>query len=174
MSIAEMYVAEFDLQAPITRKYIERLPEDKCTWKPHARSMTAGQLALHLATVPGAIAQFVKSNPAQAPSGFNAPQPASKSEILKSFDDSVATVRAVLPNYTDAAMKEIWHLEADGHEVMAVPREAALRDLMLSHWYQHRGQFAVYLRLLNVAVPSSWGPSADEAPAFAQQAENVA
>jgi uncharacterized damage-inducible protein DinB len=62
----------------------------------------------------------------------------------------------------------------DGHQVLAMPRENFVRDVMLSHWYQHRGQFAVYLRLLDVAVPSSWGPSADEAPAFMQQAEKVA
>ena len=174
MSIAEVVVAEFDVQAPITRKFLQRLPEDKLTWKPHTKSMTAGQLALHLATVPGAIAQFVKSNPAQVPASFNAPQPASKSEILKAFDESAATVRTVLPGYSDAAMKEVWRLEAGGRPVMAAPREAVLRDLMLSHWYQHRGQFCVYLRLLDVAVPASWGPSADEPPVFMQQAEAVA
>jgi uncharacterized damage-inducible protein DinB len=71
-------------------------------------------------------------------------------------------------------MKEVWRLEAGGRPVMAAPREAVLRDLMLSHWYQHRGQFCVYLRLLDVAVPASWGPSADEPPVFMQQAEAVA
>ena len=79
MSIAEMFLAEFEVQAPITRKFLERLPEDKLKWKPHAKSMTAGQLAYHLATVPGGIAQFVKNNPAEAPKSFEFPQPASKS-----------------------------------------------------------------------------------------------
>ncbi len=174
MSIAEMFVAEFDVQAPITRKFLERIPEDKLTWKPHAKSMTAGQLAYHLATVPGAIAQFVKNNPAEAPKSFEFPQPASKSEILKAFDEGAATVRSELSKFSDGAMKETWRMTADGHEVMAMPRESFVRNIMLSHWYQHRGQFCVYLRLLDIAVPSSWGPSADEAPAFAQQAETVA
>jgi uncharacterized damage-inducible protein DinB len=174
MSIAESFLAEFEAQAPITRRFLERIPEDMLTWKPHAKSMTAGQLGLHLATVPGAITQFVKVNPAEAPKSFNAPQPASKSEILKAFDESVATVRSELPKFSDDAMKEIWHMQAGGHEVMAMPRENFVRDVMLSHWYQHRGQLCVYLRLLDVAVPASWGPSADEAPSFAAQHTAVA
>ncbi len=174
MSIAEVFLAEFEVQAQITRKFLERIPEDKLTWKPHAKSMTAGQLAYHLATVPGDIAQFVKNNPADAPTSFDFPQPANKSEILKAFDVCVATVSSELPKFTDAAMKEIWRMVGDGHEMLAMPRESFVRNIMLSHWYQHRGQFAVYLRLLNVAVPSSWGPSADEAPAFSKPAEKVA
>jgi uncharacterized damage-inducible protein DinB len=71
-------------------------------------------------------------------------------------------------------MKETWRMMAGDHEVLAQPRGEFVRDIMLSHWYQHRGQFSVYLRLLDVAVPASWGPSADEAPAFMQQAEAVA
>jgi uncharacterized damage-inducible protein DinB len=63
-------------------------------------------------------------------------------------------------------MKETWHMLAADKEIMAQPRGEFLRDVMLSHWYQHRGQFSVYLRLLNVAVPASWGPSADEPPPF--------
>ncbi len=174
MSIAQSFLAEFETQAPITRKFLERLPEDKLTWKPHEKSLTAGQLAFHLAFVPGGIVRFVQNNPAEAPKSFDFPQPASRSEILKAFDESVATVRSELPKLDDRAMKETWHMVAGGHEVMAQPRETFVRDIMLSHWYQHRGQFCVYLRLLNVPVPSSWGPSADEAPAFMQQPAAVA
>ena len=165
-SIAESMLAEFDAQAPITRRFLERLPEDKLTWKPHDRSMTAGQLAYHLASVPGGIARFVENNPAQAPGSFNFPQPASGQEILDTFEESIKTVRDVLPRFDDSAMAETWRMFVGDKEIMAVPRAAFLRDVMLSHWYQHRGQFAVYLRLLNVPVPASWGPSADESPLF--------
>lgn len=165
-SLAQSMLAEFETQAPVTRKFLERLPEDKLTWKPHEKSLTAGQLALHLATVPGGIVRFVQSNPAQAPKSFEFPQPANRAEILKAFDESIATVRDLLPNFDDAAMKESWHLMVGDKEVFAQPRREFLRDVMLSHWYQHRGQFSVYLRLLNVAVPASWGPSADEPPPF--------
>ena len=174
MTIAQSLLAEFEVQAPVTRKFLERLPEDKLTWKPHAKSLTAGQLAYHLASVPGGLARFVQSNPAEAPKSFEFPQPASGDEILKTLDESVEIVRSLLPQLDDAAMKETWQMLAGGHEVLAQPRGEFVRDVMLSHWYQHRGQFSVHLRLLNVAVPASWGPSADEVPAFMQQAAQVA
>jgi uncharacterized damage-inducible protein DinB len=167
-SIAQSLLAEFESQAPITRRFLERLPEDKLTWKPHEKSMTAGQLALHLALVPGGLVQFVQSNPAQAPD-FQFPQPATRDEVLKTFDENVATARNLLPTFDDAAMNETWHLNAGGKEVLAQPRGLFLRDVMFSHWYQHRGQFSVYLRILNVPVPASWGPSADEPPPFTQR-----
>jgi uncharacterized damage-inducible protein DinB len=167
-SIAQSLLAEFETQAPITRRFLERLPEDKLTWKPHDKSMTAGQLAYHLAFVPGGVVQFARNSPVQAPD-FNFPQPASRDEILKVLDESIATVRDVLPTYDDAAMKDTWRLMAGDKELLAEPRGAFLRDVMFSHWYQHRGQFCVYLRLLNIPVPASWGPSADEPPPFMQK-----
>jgi len=170
-SVAQQMLAEFETQAPITRRFLERLPEDKLTWKPHEKSMTAGQLALHLATVPGNVAKFVEDNPRQAREAFVFPQPASRDEILKALDECVATVRSLLPKFDDAAMKETWRLLAGEKQLMAQPRGEFLRDVMLSHWYQHRGQFSVYLRLLNIAVPASWGPSADEPPLFVQKRE---
>jgi uncharacterized damage-inducible protein DinB len=172
MSIAQTLLAEFEIQAPITRKFLERLPEDKLTWKPHEKSMTAGQLAYHLAFVPGGVIRFVQNNPAQAPD-FNFPQPASRQEILKTLDDSIAAVQTLLPKFDDAAMHETWRLFAGDRELLAQPRGLFVRDIMLNHWYQHRGQFCVYLRLLGAAVPASWGPSADEPPAFAPQAQTA-
>jgi uncharacterized damage-inducible protein DinB len=174
MPIANEFLAEFEIQAPITRKFLERLPADKLTWKPHEKSLTAGQLAYHIAFVPGAIVQFVKNNPAEAPKSFQFPQPATHAEILKTFDEGVEAVRAHLPEFNDAAMRESWSMVGDGHQVLAQPRFEFIRDVMLSHIYQHRGQFSVYLRLLNVAVPASWGPSADEAPTFMQHEMQVA
>jgi uncharacterized damage-inducible protein DinB len=173
-SIAQAFLSEFETQAPVTRRFLERLPEDKLTWKPHEKSMTAGQLALHIASVPGGIVRFVGNNPAQVPQSFTFPQPASLAEILKTLDDGIATVRDLLPRFDDAAMNETWRLVAGDREALAQPRGLFLRDVMFSHWYQHRGQFSVYLRLLNVPVPASWGPSADEPPIFAQQTAKVA
>ena len=173
MSIAQSLLAEFEAQAPITRKFLERLPEDKLTWKPHNKSMSAGQLAYHLAFVPGGVVRFAQGNPAPAPEFASFPQPASREEILKVFEESISTVRSLLPKYDDTAMKETWRMVAGGREVLAQPRGEFLRDVMLSHWYQHRGQFSVYLRMLDVAVPASWGPSADEAPVFMQKAQSA-
>ena len=173
MSIAESLLAEFEIQAPITRRFLERLPEDKLGWKPHEKSMTAGQLAYHLASVPGSVASFVQTNPAQAPNLGNFPQPASRKEILEKYEECIATVRSVLSGLDDSAMNETWRMFAGDREVLAQPRARFLRDVMLSHWYQHRGQFSVYLRILNVAVPASWGPSADEPPLFAQKTQSA-
>jgi uncharacterized damage-inducible protein DinB len=166
-------LAEFEIQAPVTRRFLERLPEDKLTWKPHEKSMSAGQLAHHLAFVPGGVVRLVQNNPAQAPDFAKFPQPASRQEILTILEESVAAVRSLLPKFDDAAMREPWRLVAGGQEVLVQPRAEFVRDVMLSHWYQHRGQFSVYLRMLSVAVPASWGPSADEPPAFMQQARSA-
>lgn len=168
MSIAQSILREFEEQAPVTRRFLECLPEDRLTWKPHERSLSAGQLAFHLAFVPGGIVKFVLNSPAQAPD-FKFPQPANKKEILQAFEESVATVRSLLPEYNDIKMQETWRLLQGDKELLAVPRAQFLRDIMLNHWYQHRGQFSVYLRLLNVPVPASWGPSADEQPASLQR-----
>jgi uncharacterized damage-inducible protein DinB len=173
MSIAQALLAEFEVQAPVTRRFLERLPEDKLTWKPHAKSMSAGQLAYHLASTPGGVVRFVQNNPAQAPDFGNFPEAASREEVLKIFDESVATVRSLLPKFTDHDMAETWRMVAGQQEVFAQPRAAFIRDIMLNHLYQHRGQFGVYLRLLDIPVPASWGPSADEAPAFAQKAQSA-
>ena len=164
-TIAQSMLAEFEIQAPVTRKFLERLPEDKLTWKPHEKSMTAGQLAYHLAWVPGSVVRFAQESTRQA-GNFNFPQPASLKEVLDTLDQSIATVHEILPTYDDAAMQETWRLVAGDQELMRAPRGLFLRDIMFSHWYQHRGQFCVYLRLLNIPVPASWGPSADEQPSF--------
>jgi uncharacterized damage-inducible protein DinB len=173
MSFAKTLIAEFEQQAPVTRRFLERLPDEKLTWKPHPKSMTAGQLAFHLAAVPGSVARFALINPAQAPD-FNFPQPASVNEVLRALDESIETVRSVLQSMDDTAMNEIWRMNAGEKEVFAQPRGLFLRNAMLNHWYQHRGQFGVYLRLLDIPVPASWGPSADEMPASMQQKEPVA
>jgi uncharacterized damage-inducible protein DinB len=164
-SIAQSMLAEFEIQARVTRKFLERLPEDKLTWKPHEKSMTAGQLAYHLASVPGNVVRFVQESSKQA-GNFNFPQPASVPEVLDKLEESIATVRAILPTYDDESMHETWRLLSGERELMATQRGDFLRNIMLSHWYQHRGQFCVYLRLLDVPVPASWGPSADEQPSF--------
>jgi uncharacterized damage-inducible protein DinB len=174
MSIAQVFLDEFEQQAPVTRRFLERLPEDKLTWRPHRKSRSAGQLALHLAEVPGSVVRFVQEKTGQAPDFSNMPEPASREDVLRSFDESVATVRSLLPKLDDAAMRETFRILAGEAEVMALPRQAMVRNIMLNHWYQHRGQFGVYLRLLDIPVPASWGPSADEAPTFARQPEAVA
>ena len=118
MPIAQLLLAEFEVQASVTRKFLERLPDDKLTWKPHEKSMSAGQLAYHLASVPGGVVRFVQNNPAQAP-GFDFPQPASRREVLDALEESIATVRSLLPKFDDSAMSETWRLVVGDQEVLA-------------------------------------------------------
>jgi len=165
VSIAQELLAEFEAQAPVTRKFLERLPEDQLTWKPHGKSLTAGQLAYHLAFVPGGVIRGAQQSQISPPD-FQFPQPDCMAHVLKTFDESIATVREVMPSFDDRAMNDIWRVVLGDQELLAMPRQAFLRNIMLNHWYQHRGQFSVYLRILNIAVPSSWGPSADEQAAF--------
>lgn len=172
MSIANELLAEFEAQAPVTRRFLERLPEDKLMWKPHAKSMTAGQLAYHLALVPGGVVRGAQKSIVPPPD-FKFPQPDSLKQVLEAFEESMATVRDVLPGFDDAAMHATWRIVDGDHELLAIPRQAFLRNIMLNHWYQHRGQFCVYLRMLDVAVPSSWGPSADERSAIQAEEQLV-
>ena len=156
---------ELEQEAQTTRRVLERVPQDHLAWKPHEKSRTLGQLALHIATVPGGVAQLAASrSPAQAP-GFNDdPSPKNASELIPALDQSIATANSVLGGMDDAAMTGTWRLMHGDRELFAIPRVAFLRSVMLNHWYHHRGQLTVYLRELGVPIPSIYGPSADENP----------
>lgn len=174
MQIAQAFLAEFEQESNITRKFLERLPEDKLTWKPHEKSMSAGQLALHIAMTPGQVAEMARLDPAPAPDfGQPNPQPGSVREILDALDQSIQTVRSILPNLDDSTMQKTWRAVKDGKDILAMPRTVFLRSIMLNHWYQHRGQFSVYLRLMGQSVPASYGPSADELPDFLQMKQSA-
>src|SRR5262249_1776524 len=138
MSVAQHLFAEFEEQVPVTRKFLERLPEHNLTWKPHDKSMSAGQLALHIARVPGGGIRAGQQNPAPAPDFNNIPQPSSLREVLQTYEDSVAAVKSFLPQSDDASMHETWRLMRGDQELLAIPRAQFLRDIMLNHWYQHR------------------------------------
>ncbi|HLK03302.1 MAG TPA: DinB family protein [Candidatus Acidoferrum sp.] len=174
MSIAQAILKEFEGQVPVTRKFLERLPEDRLTWKPHEKSLSAGQLALHLARTPGGVIRALQNTTAQAPDFANMPQPASRQEVLQAFEESVTTAKSLLSAMDDQKLQETWRLLQGDKELFAMPRQQFIRDVMLNHWYQHRGQFSVYLRILNVPVPASWGPSADEPAPFVQRAQSAA
>jgi uncharacterized damage-inducible protein DinB len=142
---------------------LERVPDDRLSWRPHPTARTLGELALHVAIVPGAIAELASSSPAQV-KRFTDPVPRSASELVPALDESVAKAKKVLGGMDDAALTATWRLMLDDRELFAVPRSAFLRSTMLNHWYHHRGQLSVYLRQLGVPIPSIYGPSADENP----------
>jgi len=163
MSIANAMLGEFENESRITRKFLERVPQDKLGWRPHEKSHTAGELALHIANVPGNVVRSALVDESPVPD-FAAlfKQPATVDEILKSHEQGVETVRKILPTMDDARLMTNWSAMLDGKPVMTMPKAMFLRLIMLNHWIQHRGQLGVYLRLVGAKVPSSYGPSGDE------------
>jgi len=161
--IVDAFLAEIEQEAQTTRRVLERVPGDKLSWKPHTKSMSLGQLAMHVATTPGGVAQILANDTFDMPS-FEQPAAKSAAELIPALEESVRTARQVVGSFDDQKAMGTWKLVQNGKELMVAPRVALLRSIMLNHWYHHRGQLSVYLRLLNVAVPSIYGPSADENP----------
>ena len=166
-SIAASLLGEFEQELGTTRKFIERVPEKQLTWRPHEKSMTVGQLALHIAQVPEGVLRLAQPDEGEVPNvSGERPQPGTLREILDTLEQSAAYVRETLPTIDDRRMRATFRIVQRARTLMSLPRAAFLRSIMLNHWYQHRGQLGVHLRLLNVAVPSSYGPSGDELPSF--------
>jgi uncharacterized damage-inducible protein DinB len=167
MTMIDGLLAELEQEAETTRRVLERIPNEHLSWKPHPKSWSLGQLALHVATVPGNVAELA-SQDTVAPPNFVQPEAATAAELVPSLKESVAKARRALGGFDDAKMGATWRLQHAGKDIMAIPRAAFVRAIMLNHWYHHRGQLLVYLRLLDLPVPSVYGPSADENPFAAQ------
>ena len=164
MALIDGLLNELEQEAMTTRRVLERVPENKLGWRPHQKARTLGELALHIAMVPGGVAELIASpSPAQAPQ-FIDPSPTSASELIPALDQSIAKARKVLGGMDDETLTSMWSLMQGERELFSVPRAALLRSIMLNHWYHHRGQLTVYLRELGVPIPSIYGPSADENP----------
>ena len=169
MSMIEALIQDLEQEAQTTRRVLERVPGDQLAWKPHAKSMSLGQLALHVATTPGMVSDFVRQSPFPVPK-FTQPEAASTSELVPALEQTVARAKTNLRAIGDAGLGNVWRVVDGDKELMAMPVAGVLRFIMLNHWYHHRGQLSVYLRELNVPVPSIYGPSADENPFVADAA----
>src|ERR1700716_2121810 len=163
MSMCQAMLQEFENEAGTTRRVLERVPSDKLAWKPHPKSMSLGTLALHVAASPGVIIGWC-SEDVTTLTGAPMPQPTSTAEILAAHDASVKKVKETLPKIGDEGMQQMWSAKAGGQTLMTMPKAALARGIVITHWVHHRGQLSVYLRLLDVPVPSIYGPSADENP----------
>jgi uncharacterized damage-inducible protein DinB len=163
MSMIDAVLMELEQEAPVTRRHLERVPETKLNWRPHPKSSSVGQIALHLAQLPGAVSMAAAQEVFELPT-FQQAEPEDLTEILETFDRSLSTAREVLRQMDDRTLMGTWTVQDKGQVVMSLPRAAMLRSLLLNHYYHHRGQLSVYLRLLNVPVPSTYGPTADESP----------
>ena len=154
---------ELEQEAQTTRRVLARVPDNQLTWRPHKKARTLGELALHVAIVPGAVATLAAQPQMQAPQ-FIDPSPNSASELIPALDESIAKAKSVLTGMDDATLNATFRMMQGEREVFAIPRVLMLRSIMLNHWYHHRGQLTMYLRELGVPIPSIYGPSADENP----------
>ena len=158
-------IAELEQEAAATLRMLERVPEDKLDWAPHPRSMTLGQLAYHVAGVCGDVSGFLELDGLDVDSAdFTPTQPGSHAEIMGKFEEAQAAARRRLEALTDERAGQSWRLTRGDDELFAIPKLALARTLICNHLYHHRGQLSVYLRLLDVPVPPTYGPSADENP----------
>ena len=163
MSISQSLLPEFDQEMVTARKTLERVPDGKFDWKPHAKSGSMGWLANHLADMPTWFATTIKQDSVDI---ANAPveSPKSTKQLLEKFDKGVVEARAALVGVSDADMMKPWSLMKSGQVLMTMPRIACLRTLVMNHLIHHRAQLGVYLRMNDIPVPAVYGPSADERP----------
>ena len=166
MAMSQALLGEFDNEMSNTRKTLERVPDGKFDWKPHAKSMSLGALAAHIASIPGWSKMTLEtpSLDVNPPGGsqMQRPQFKTRAEILAAFDKSVPEARAALAAASDQALLEQWSLLNGGKPIFSMPRVAVLRGMILNHMIHHRAQMGVYLRMNDVPVPAIYGPSADE------------
>lgn len=166
MAIKDAFLPEFDQEMATTRRVLERVPEDKADWKPHEKSFSLGKLSSHLAFLPywGVVTlKQPELDFASAPTKETTPAEFTTTEaLLASFDEKVRQARAAIESTSDEDFKVKWTLRMGDNVIFSLPRVAVLRAFVFSHIIHHRGQMSVYLRLLDVPVPSIYGPTADE------------
>lgn len=166
MPLAELLLPEFDAEMAATRRVLERVPDGKTSWKPHAKSMTLGRLATLMAELPAWVVNTITLSeldimpPGGAPPKFEAL--GSTKKIIELFDKNVAAARAALAKASDAEFQKPWTFKVAGRAVDTSPKYTVFRRTVLNHLVHHRGQLTVYLRLNEAAVPAVYGPTADE------------
>jgi uncharacterized damage-inducible protein DinB len=166
MPIAEALIPEYDQEMEATRRVLERVPEDQFDWQPHEKSMTLGRLASHVAEIPGWAAMSIQEDEYDvAPPGGDPYQPpvvGSATELMKMFEETWSTARDLIASTSDEALMSTWTMKSGGETMFAMPKIGVVRSFILNHVIHHRGQLTVYLRLLGVPLPQTYGPSADE------------
>lgn len=162
MAMTDAFLEELEMESQTTRRVLDRVPEDKLSWRPHPKSYSLGELALHIADAVGQVSQMITMDSMEVPS-FQQPEARSRQEILGALDTSLKMARDTLTGLDDAKLMAKLSITRNGAKVMEIPKIGLLRNFLLNHHYHHRGQLTVYLRLLSVPVPSVYGPSADEA-----------
>ncbi|MBD0260030.1 MAG: DinB family protein [Cytophagales bacterium] len=168
-SLQQNILLELERELAVTRKVLERVPEDQFGFTPHPKSMPLIKLATHIVNLLGSKSQMVRADYrdfADPSAPKPPPTPTSRAALLERFDAYAADLRQALRESDDEKMTGSFQFRAGEKVLMDRPRGAALRIMGLNHSIHHRGQLTVYLRLLDVPVPGIYGPSADEPGAF--------
>ena len=161
MTISETLLPEFDQEMTNTRALLECVPEDKFAWKPHAKSMTMGRLASHIAEMANWAVYTIKQDNLELTPDMKPFNAATKKELMDGLASYSAAAREAIAGASDADLGKTWSLIYGGKPVLTMPRAAVLRTMVFSHIIHHRGQLSVYLRLNDVPIPGMYGPSAD-------------
>ncbi len=162
--IADSILMEMDQEADITRRLFNVIPEDKLDWRPHPKARTLGELAMHIAQIPGGVAELADKDVAQAPNFLDDPSWTRRTELLSAFAESLNKGKEIVAATNDARAMSDWTLVDGDKTLLTMPRAAFWRSILLNHNYHHRGQLSTYLRELDVQLPAIYGPSADTNP----------
>ncbi|HEY5999472.1 MAG TPA: DinB family protein [bacterium] len=163
MAVRDSMLPEYDQEIATTRRFLERIPERDAGWRPHAKSMPLGDLAVHIAALPWWLAMTLTTTEVDVATMPQPPAFATTAELLARFDANAAAGRAALARATEADLALAWSLRSGAQVFFTAPRGAVLRSFVLSHLIHHRAQLGVYLRLRDVPLPFCYGPSADSA-----------
>lgn len=160
MSVSETLLPEFDQEMPTTRRLLERVPSDKAEWKPHPKSFALGHLAQLVAGMPGWITNTIRQTELNLAAGAGYSFETTET-LLGVFDKNVREAREAIAAAKDADFAVQWSLKMGDRVLFSSPRGPVVRQ-HINHLCHHRGQLTVYLRLLDVPIPSIYGPTADE------------
>lgn len=165
MRSVDPILAELDQEAEITKRLLDILPEDKLDWRPHPKSKSLGELAMHIAVLQGNVAELGNEDVRDDRDiPRNDPKAENRAQVLRAFAESLAKAKEIVGATDDEKAVREWQLKMDGRTVVSMPRNVFWRTVLLNHNYHHRGQLSVYLRELDVPLPSIYGPSADTNP----------
>ena len=163
MALKDPFINELKFESISTRKMLERAPMGKADWKPHEKSMSLGRLASHVAEIPGWVVHALTADELNFKTGeWNPVIFTNNKEMLEFFDKNVNDALKALDETTDEMMHKNWALKMDGNVLFEMLKSRVLRSWAFNHLVHHRAQLSVYLRLNNVPVPGTYGPSADE------------
>jgi uncharacterized damage-inducible protein DinB len=165
MPLSDILLPEFDLEIATTRTVLERVPDDRIEWRPHAKSFPMGHLAQLVAMIPGWTTPVLTQTeldiaPREGPKAVYRFLPVD--QLLKMFDHGVSEARPLIQKISDAELQVPWTLKSAGHDVNTLPRYMAYRTMVLNHLVHHRAQLGIYLRLTEQKVPPMYGPTADD------------